>query len=79
MFCENEKLFVKEKQSFKINTLKVGDIDFYKGQLFTKAKMTDEFWMEFLNKFLGQYLEQKYKYQSSTDGILDELIDEIDE
>lgn len=66
-FCIDENLFHKEKQSFKMNSAIVGD--YLKGEVFSKAKMDNEFWEGFLNAFLEKYLTKKFKYQSVSDEL----------
>lgn len=71
-YCVDEEIFVKEKLSYKINTKKTGDLNFKKDEVFTKQKMDNQFWKEFLHLWLGEYLNSQFKYQSSTDGILED-------
>ena len=72
-FCyDDEKIFIKEKNSYKIDPNKIPELAHRSGDLITKAKMTPEFWEEFLKNGLANYMRKKFKYQSSTDGIITE-------
>jgi pyoverdine/dityrosine biosynthesis protein Dit1 len=66
-FCCDEGIFIKEKQSYKMNPKMVGD--YMKDEVFSKSKLTDEFWDNFLKTWLGNYLENKFKYQSVSDEL----------
>ena len=73
---EEENIFLKEKNSYKINPLKIPKLAHKKDDLFTKTKMTPVFWEEFLKNGLAEYMENKFQYQSSTEGITTEEEDE---
>lgn len=73
-FCEDKKLFAKDKQSYKFaGAAKDIELSMIKtGESFSKAKMTPAFWEEFLEKFLGAFLTKTYRYQSASERILGE-------
>jgi RecA/RadA recombinase len=78
-FCLDEGVFTKEKQSFKMNPKKVS-VDFMKDEVFSKSKLTDEFWKEFLTLWLGDFLRSKFKYMSVKDELnLDDDEEETEE
>lgn len=79
LFCEDEKIFVKEGRSFKLNPDRVSDVVLSVGETFTSAKMNAAFWDELLEKYLGGYLAKKFKYQSVTDEVLGDDFDETEE
>jgi RecA/RadA recombinase len=76
-FCyEDEAIFTREKNSYKFNVDKVPQMISRKDELFTKAKMTPEFWENFLKDALAEYMVKKFTYQSATDGVHVEEEDE---
>lgn len=77
-YCIDENIFIKEKQSFKMNPKKV-TIDFMKDEIFSKSKLTDEFWLHFLNAWLGDYIRSKFKYMSVKDQLEMDDDEETDE
>lgn len=72
-FCyEDEGIFIKDGNSYKINPEKIPTLAHKKDDKVSKAKMTPKFWEDFLEHGLADYMRKKFKYQSSTDGILPE-------
>lgn len=70
-FCIDEKLLVKDKQSYKYAPSLKSE-SFYVEESFSKAKLTPVFWEQFLQKYLAEHMRTKFRYQSSTEGILTE-------
>lgn len=78
-FCyDDEGIFLRDKNSYKINPLKIPQLASKSEDLITKAKMTPAFWEEFLKNGLADYMRAKFKYQSSTEGIEVEKDEEED-
>lgn len=78
LFCEDEKLFIKDGRSYKLNPLTCPGVSLSIGETFTTAKMNGIFWEECIEKFLGDYLKHKFKYQSISEELIDEEYDEIE-
>jgi RecA/RadA recombinase len=78
LFCEDEKIFVKEGRSFKLNPMMCSGIELSVGESFTPAKMNNAFWDELMEKYLAQYLRNKFSYQSSVTEILDDIEENIE-
>jgi RecA/RadA recombinase len=75
-FCyEEEEIFLREKNSYKINPIKLPRLSDRQDILFTKEKMTPAFWDDLLTSGLADYMRERFRYQSATDGIEVELED----
>jgi len=69
LFCEDEKVFVKEGRSFKLNPQMCSGIELSVGEVFSSAKMNSKFWDELLEKYLAEYLRRKFKYQTLSEEL----------
>lgn len=78
LFCEDEKLFVKDGRSYKLNPLTCPGVTLSVGESFSSAKMDGAFWEECLEKFLDDYLSHKFKYQSVLEELIQEDYDELE-
>lgn len=79
LFCEDEKLFVREGRSFKLNPLTCPGVTLSIGETFSTAKMDNAFWEEFMDKFLTDYMKHKFKYQSVSEELLAEDFEELED
>ena len=73
-YCMGEKLFVKDgKSNFKMNKETLGKEKFFKEDTITKKQLTEDFWRQFLNIYLADYLRSRFRYQSTAEGIVDDI------
>jgi RecA/RadA recombinase len=79
-FCYNdEKIFIKEKNSYKIDPKKIPSLEHRKDDLFTRAKMSPQFWEDFLKQGLADYMRTRFSYQSVSEELGIKEDEEVDE
>jgi RecA/RadA recombinase len=76
---EDEEVFIKEKNSYWIDPKKIPSQYDTKDKAITKAKMTPEFWEDFLTNGLADYMENRFGYQTSTEGLMPEPDEDSEE
>lgn len=69
LFCDDEKIFLKEGRSFKLNPAMCAGVELKVGPVFSSAKMSPAFWEEFLEKYLADYLREKFRYKSISEEL----------
>lgn len=75
---EDECILIREKSSYWIDPKKIQSQYDTKDKAITKAKMTPEFWDDFLKNGLADYMETRFSYQSSAEGLMPEPDEDIE-